>query len=898
MSSSLSQGIKLGRYEIRSQIGEGGMGVVYRARDERLNREVAIKVLPVSFSQDEGRLRRFEQEAQAAGALNHPNILAVYDVGAHDGAPYIVSELLEGETLRQRLTGSPLAQRRVIDYALQLAHGLAAAHEKGIIHRDLKPENIFITSDGRLKILDFGLAKLIQEDGGEAQTDIPTRRVDTKPGVVMGTVGYMSPEQLRGRVVDQRSDIFSFGAVLYEMLSGRRAFHGESTADMMSAILKEDPPDLSHANENISPALDRLVSHCLEKNPQERFHSARDLGFALEAISGTSGQTVTSATPVRVRSKNRERLVWMVITAALLLTTLAAVFFPLLRHTQTEANTVRFNVTLPEKASFYSDVETHNLALSPDGRRLAFIAAKDANRFLWLQAFDELSPQSVPGTEGAYSPFWSPDSRYLAFFAQGKLKRLDMAGLSVQTICNLSEEIDTVGAWGRAGVILFNDQFNDSRQSLVTSAEQSSSAIYSVPATGGAPTLLTKSKHVKSTWVHFLPDGRRFLFYGRGDQPEESGVYAASLDSPDGNLVLKVALTRVEYAPPGYLLYAREGSLLAQPFDEKNLRVTGEPFTVVTRLPYFDKTGWSEFSVSENSVLAYASNVSITRLVWFDRNGREAGQVGAPAGYSALRLSPDGQKVSLAIADDRTGSSDIWVHDLTHDTRTRFAFGPADDAESDWSPDGRRLVYFSCCEGSSTLFIKELNDTGKGQSPLAAGFRGPWDWSADGRFILYSENEPTASRDIWVLPVDSEQKPYPLFQTQFNESYAQFSPDGRWVVYLSNETGNDELYVARFDNPRESRRISTAGAAQPRWRRDGKELFYLAGDKSLMAVPVKAGDKFETGEAISLFKVDSIVADSYDVSSDGQRFLMNIAERKTQSMPFTVVLNWTSDLKR
>ncbi|HEX9425806.1 MAG TPA: protein kinase, partial [Pyrinomonadaceae bacterium] len=813
------------------------------------------------------------------------------------GAPYVVSELLEGETLRQRLTGSPLAQRRAIDYAVRIAHGLAAAHEKGIIHRDLKPENIFITNDGRVKILDFGLAKLIQMEAGEAQTDIPTRRVDTEPGVLMGTVGYMSPEQVRGRILDQGSDIFSFGAVLYEMLSGRRAFRGESALDTMSAILKDDPPDLSHVDNNISPALDRLVSHCLEKNPQERFHSARDLGFALEAVSGTSGQTVTSVTPLRVPSKNRERLVWIAITAALLLTTLVAVFFPFLRQTQTRAHAVRFNVILPEKASFYSDVETHNLALSPDGRRLAFIAAKDASRFLWLYSLDELSPQPIPGTEGAYSPFWSPDNRYIAFFSQGKLKSLDISGLSVQTLCSLSGEIDTVGTWGE-GVILFSDQFNEATPSSITSAEKSSAAIYSVPATGGTPTLLTKSTKFKTTWVHFLPDGKRFLFYGRGDQPDTNGIYAASLDSPDGSLVFKIGYTRVEYAPPGYLLYAREGSLLAQPFDEKNLRVTGEPLTVVTRMPYFDKTGWAEFSASKNSVLAYASNLSISRLVWFDRNGREVGQVGVPSKYYALRLSPDGQQVALAVSDERTGTSDIWIHDLAHETRTRFAFGPTDDAEAVWSPDGRRLAFFSCCEGPSTLYIKELNDTGKGQSPLPAGFRGPSDWSADGKFILYDENEPTTNRDIWVLPIDSQQKPYPLFQTQFNESFAQFSPDGRWVAYLSNETGNDELYVARFDNPRERRRISTAGAAQPRWRRDGKELFYLAADKRLMAVPVKAGDTFETGEAVSLFKADSIVENSYDVSLEGQRFLVNVAERRTESMPFTVVLNWTSDLKR
>jgi serine/threonine protein kinase len=787
------------------------MGEVYRARDEKLNRDVAIKVLPVSFSQDEGRLRRFEQEAQAAGTLNHPNILAVYDVGAHDGAPYVVSELLEGETLRRRLTGSPLAQRRAIDYALQIAQGLAAAHEKGIIHRDLKPENIFITNYGRVKILDFGLAKLMHTDGGGAQTDIPTRRIDTEPGVVMGTVGYMSPEQVRGHVLDQRSDIFSFGAVLYEMLSGRRAFCGESAADMMSAILKEDPSDLSHLNDNVSPALDRLVSHCLEKNPLERFHSARDLGFALETISGTSGQTVTSTAPLRTRSKNRERLIWMLVTAVLLLTTVSAIFFPLLRQTQTEAHPVRFSVTLPEKTTFYSDVETHNIALSPDGRQLAFIAAKDASRFLWLYSLEELSPQPIPGTEGAYSPFWSPDNRYIAFFSQGKLKRLDISGLSVQTLCSLSGEIDTVGTWGE-GVILFNDQFNEATPSSLTSAEKSSAAIYSVPTTGGTPALLTKSKKFKTTWVHFLPDGKRFLFYGRGDQPDTNGIYAASLDSPDGKLVLKIGYTRVEYAPPGYLLYAREGSLLAQPFDEKNLRATGEPLTVVTRMPYFDKTGWAEFSASANSVLAYAS-VPVSRLVWFDRNGREVGQIGAPSQSGALfyvfRISPDGQHVALSVSDERIGSADIWIHDLTYDTRTRFAFGPTDDGEAVWSPDGRRLAFFSCCEGTSTLYIKELNDSGKGRSPLPAGFRAPWDWSADGKFILYSENDPTTNRDIWVLPVDSEQKPYPLFQTQFMESFAQFSPNGRWVAYLSNETGSDELYVARFDNH------AIGGAFQP-----------------------------------------------------------------------------------
>ncbi|HSE32059.1 MAG TPA: protein kinase [Pyrinomonadaceae bacterium] len=894
----ITAGTKLGRYEIRSQIGAGGMGEVYRARDLEIGRDVAVKVLPKRFSADKDRLQRFQQEACAAGALNHPNILSIYDVGKHDGSPYVVSELLEGETLRNRIAGTPLAQRRAIDYALQIARGLAAAHEKGIIHRDLKPDNIFITNDGRLKILDFGLAKLTHLDGDQAQTDIPTRRIDTDPGVVMGTVGYMSPEQVKGRVVDQCSDIFAFGAILYEMLSGRRAFHGESAAETMSAILKEDPPDLSDTNKTVSPALERLVNHCLEKNPEARFHSARDLGFALEALSGSASGTVAPSSASQPRTWNRERLIWMGTTALLGLIALGAVLIPFVRQPNVDLQTVRFNVTLPAKSSFFWDVETHNLALSPDGRRLAFIATKDGKRLLWLNSFDELSPQPIDGTDGAYSPFWSPDSRYVAFFADGSLKKLDVVGLSVQTICSLSGAIETVGSWGSAGVIVFSDQFNDHGPNAAVSPEASSSAIYRVSANGGVATVLTKSARFKTHWVHFLPDGKRYLFYGRAQSPSESGIYSASLDAPDGTLVLQTAITRLEYAPPGYLLYAREGSLLAQPFDEKNLRVAGEPINLLNHLPFFDKTGWAEFSVAGSTVLAYAKVISSNRLVWLDRTGRELSEVAVLNGNYEVRLSPDDQEVAYSVIDERMGSADIWLQDLSHNTRTRFAAGPTDDANSVWSPDGKRLAYFSCCEAPSTLHIKELNDPGKGQTPLPAGFNSPWDWSHDGKFILYSENPPNTNRDIWVLPLDGEQKPYPLLQGAFNEIYAQFSPDGQWVAYLSNETGNDELYVARFDNPRDRTRVSTAGASQPRWAKDGKELFYLAADNGLMAVPVRTGSKLELGQAVFLFKIDANADNAYDVNAKGDRFLVITTEQTVRSTPFTVILNWTADLRR
>jgi serine/threonine protein kinase len=435
LQMTFAAGTKLGRYEIRSKLGAGGMGEVYQGRDTQLGRDVAVKVLPTTVSTDSDRLRRFEQEACAASALNHPNILVVHDIGAHDGTTYVVSELLEGETLRKRIAGTPLAQRRAIDYARQIANGLAAAHEKGIIHRDLKPDNIFITNDGRVKILDFGLAKLTQLDGNQAQTDVPTRRVDTDPGVVMGTVGYMSPEQLKGRPVDQRTDIFAFGAILYEMLSGRRAFHGESAAEAMSAIFKEDPPELSDSNKNISPALERIVNHCLEKNPEGRFHSARDVAFALETLSGSSSnstQTIAMPAVATQRWRRRELILATLATVAVLsaIGLAIALGFSSFRRPTTDTRILRAFINPPEKTGFGS------FALSPDGLRLAFVALDVSGKsLLWVRQLDSFSAQPLAGTEEAAFPFWSPDNRFIGFFAGGKLKRIEATGGPVRTLC-------------------------------------------------------------------------------------------------------------------------------------------------------------------------------------------------------------------------------------------------------------------------------------------------------------------------------------------------------------------------------------------------------------------------------------------------------------------------------
>src|SRR6476659_8435792 len=508
------------------------MGEVYRARDERLKRDVAIKVLPASFSAETDRLRRFEQEAQAAGSLNHPNITAVYDVGTHEGAPYLVQELLEGETLSSAMAGSPLARRRAIDYAMQIAHCLAAAHEKGIIHRDLKPDNIFVTNDGRVKILDFGLAKLTQLDGDQVQTDIPTRRVNTDPGVVMGTVGYMSPEQVKGHQVDQRSDIFSFGAILYEMLSGRRAFHGESAAETMSAILKEDPPELSETNKTVSPALERLVTHCLEKKPEARFHSARDIAFALDAVSGTStsfDQTIPGAMPA-IRSHTRERFMWIAAVALLLIAVLGLLFRNFRPATQ-QARTIRFFISPAEQTSFTVS------EISPDGSRMVIgVRESSGKALLWIRSLDSLTMQPLSGTEGGIYPFWSPDSRSIAFFAEGKLKKIDVSGGPAQTLCDAG--VGGGGAWSAGGVIVFSPD--------------TASRLYRISSSGGVQAPLTTLDETRQESSHkypeFLPDQQHFLFLAQSTRPENSAIYVGALDSKETKFVVN-ARAKAKYMP-------------------------------------------------------------------------------------------------------------------------------------------------------------------------------------------------------------------------------------------------------------------------------------------------------------------------------------------------------------
>jgi eukaryotic-like serine/threonine-protein kinase len=902
-------GTQLGPFEILSPLGAGGMGEVYRARDSRLGREVAIKVLPAAFSADEDRLRRFEQEARAAGMLNHPNILTIYDIGTHVGSPYIVAELLDGKELRAQLGHGPLRVRQALDYAQQITLGLAAAHEKGIIHRDLKPENLFITANGRVKILDFGLAKLKRQPvhaGVDSETPTALDSPTTNPGMVMGTVGYMSPEQVHGQEADHRSDIFALGLILYEMLAGRPAFEGPSPVAVMSAILRDEPPELIASNDKIPPQLERLVQRCLEKQPERRFHSAHDLGLALEVLSTTSGarwETQTPALPVAAETQagarpprllNRERLVWIAATAFLLLAALPFVTAYFQRPSVT-TSAVRSSILPPEKSTFnFVGLNAGPVTVSPDGRRLAFVASASEGRdLLWVRPLDALSAQQLAGTEGAFHPFWSPDSRFLGFFADGKLKKIDAAGGPPITLCDAP--MGRGGTWNRDGVIVF--------------APNNTGVLHRVSASGGASSAVTKLNAARSEvshrWPCFLPDGQHLLYLGRGSilsEGETAAIYVASLESQGSKLLLP-ANSNMAYAQ-GYLLFLRERALLAQPFDARRLETTGEAFPIAEQIQYIPALARGIFSVSENGVLAYqtGSATGNLQLTWFDRSGKPLSVLDDLAPLANPKLSPNGKRLAVVITDPQTGRPDIWLYEVASGIKTRFTFDPAGERDPIWSPDGSRIVFTSNRKGHFDLYQKAASGAGGEELLLESNLdKTPTSFSPDGRFLLYSAVDPKTRADLWVLPLGGDQKPFPFLQTDFTESFGQFSPDGRWIAYRSDESRGGEIYVAAFPGPGGKRQVSTAGGRQPRWRGNGKELFYLAPDDRMMAAEVSGQEAtLQVGAVRPLFEARQAVTGGfvYDVTGDGQRFLINTVMEQKASSPITLVQNWIADSKR
>lgn len=883
---TLSSGTRLGPYEIVAPLGAGGMGEVYRAQDARLGREVAVKVLPASFSMDRDRLRRFELEARAAGILNHPNITAVYDVGQHDGSPYVVTELLEGETLRSHIAGGPLTPRRAIHYALQIAHGLAAAHEKSITHRDLKPDNLFVTRDGRVKILDFGLAKLTQPEGGGPQSNLPTATVDTEPGVVMGTLGYMSPEQVRGKPAGARSDIFSFGAILYEMLSGRRAFHGDSAADTMSAILREDPPDLSATNRQIAPALDRIVRHCLEKNPEARFHSAHDLAFDLDALSGAQAGEIQAAPWIARRSKLIAALVATSAVTLLLAAALAAVLIGRRPRPESSERLVRFTVPIPPGTTYPTSPISRAVSISPDGTRLVIEVVSKGRSRLYLRPLDSEDAVELEGSLDASVPFWSPDSRFIAFFAGGKLKKIPATGGHPEELCEAPFAI--VGTWSREGTILFS--------------RLAPPGIYRVSDQGGEAIRVASPDpspfEVNLLWPHFLPDGRRFLYFVNPPQTTEPReLRLSSLDSMETRTVARLN-SRAEYVAPGYLIFVREGDLYAQAFDDRKAKLQGDPHVLAQDVHYHLGPSNAAFSVSQAGVLAYETARPPSRLTWLDREGKEVGQLGQPSVVQGVRISPESRRVVMDIADRRTGTSDIWLFELSRGVSTRLHFDSVDEILPAWSPDGSKLIYRSDRQGAPDAYEMTIGAPGSEKPVLKApGLQQPEDLSRDGRYLMYLNQLGTTIWSIWLLPLQGDPKPIEWHRTEFNETSPRFSPDGRWIAYESDESGEAEVYAALTEGAGEKRRISPAGGKRPRWRRDGKELYYIAPGGVLMALPVALGPPLDVGTPVPLFRGDPEI-ENYDVTPDGSRFLVSTPTQKVRESPIRVIVNWTAALEK
>jgi serine/threonine protein kinase len=895
---ALSTGTRLGPYEILGAVGAGGMGEVYRARDARLNRDVVVKVLRPLWAGDANRLRRFEQEARATGVLNHPNILAVYDVGTHDGQPYLITELLEGATLREALADGALPASKAVDIARQLASGLAAAHAKGIAHRDIKPENLFLTRDGRVKILDFGLAKM-QEGAGEGGSMTRSPAV-TEPGVVLGTVNYMSPEQVRGQAADARSDIFSVGVVLFEMLTGARPFQGDSAVETMSAILKTDPPDLPAPNDARLPALARIVRHCLEKNPDERFQSAQDLAFALHSSStidstaSAAGSALSGSPSASAPRRRRERVAWA-MAAVFCLSTIGLAILPYLRRTPA-APVLRVAIPVPEAGTIRRLVGSalpNPLALSPDGKYLAFVATVGTTPFLWLRPLDSQTANQLGGTEGAVGPFWSPDSQSIAFFANGKLKRIGVSGGDPQT---LAETNGLGGAtWSRDGVI------------LLAPAIGGEGGLVRVSASGGAISPVTRLDpahgETNNVWPHFLPDGRHFLYNIMGrDNP---GIYVGSLDSGDRKQLLAfnladpddVGLSTLAYAAPGHVLYVRGQTLMAQPIDLGNFTFSGPAVPVAEGVEKVGP-GSAAFSVSGTGALAYWGGTSVqpSQLTWRARDGTVIGRIGSPERYTEVALAPDERRIAVSRVDPGKQSA-IWLLDVARGTALKMTFDPLSIGPV-WSPDSAYVAYGSARDGPPSLFQKAVS--GSSQEVLlfkSHGHNVPTDWCgpATGRSILFLAGAEKTQSDVWMLPLTGERKPIAVLRAPSNEVDARCSPDGRWIAYSSDESGRQEIYVTGFPTPGGKWPISTSGGTQPQWRRDGTELFYLAPDHTVMSVRVGAGATFEAGAVTPLFQIRG---SSYAPSADGRRFVTNDPVGEPTAQPITIVVNWAAGLRK
>jgi eukaryotic-like serine/threonine-protein kinase len=878
-----TSGNLIGPYKILSLLGSGGMGEVYRASDPRIGRDVAVKILGPRFSQDPDRVRRFEQEARAAGALSHPNIVALFDAGMDNGSPYLVSELLRGEILQQKLNRHPLPIRKAVEYAHQIAKGLSAAHEKGIVHRDLKPGNIFITTEGRVKILDFGLAKLTHPDLSASEFPMQEKIEQiTETGMVMGTVVYMSPEQVSGKKVDHRSDIFAFGAVFYEMLYGKRPFRGETQIEVMHAILKADPPELAESSGMIPLSLERIVRRCLEKDVNDRFQTASDLAFAIETMSTSSG------TAVAYKQKKSIPIAWILSAIFFLAAVIfGTAFYRSMKKSSPGISSVqRLSIVLPENTVLNS------LAISPDGQRLVYITNGTTGfSEMWLRSMDSEHAEKI--LEDATLPFWSPDSRSIGFFTETELKKLTIGGGPPETLTAVN--IPKGGTWNQYGDILFNPNNIE--------------GLYRISAAGGEARLVTTLDRSRGErrhlFPHFLPDGRHFLYMIMSSEDDQRGVYLGSINSGLKKRVLPDAM-QARFVDPGYLFFAWEGKLMVQHFDKTRFELSGEPVAIAD-----DSSEWGtgpDFSVSQNNILVRGNfDGWKSQITWFDRSGKQSSPlksapstIGLPAENDFCDLSSDDKRL-LAFRDGR-----MWMIDLINGTFDRYAV--TNDEFAIFSPDGSEVAYSVFSMNSEhNSFFKRLS-SGAGKAELL--FRPPnlmWDprWSKDGKFITYTSTDP--SWDLFAVPITGDRKPFKYLESDAREENGVLSPDARWMAYQSYASGQSEVYVRSF--PLEAGgtwEISKDGGEQPLWRSDGKEIFYLTLDKKLIATELQTDPIFKPGASRILFqtkvhpRMNTRVLNrpkQYLVSANGTHFLVNSLVDNTSPAKMSVVLNWQGLLK-
>jgi serine/threonine protein kinase len=877
------EGQSVSHYRVVRKLGQGAMGVVYEAEDATLGRPVALKFLPEELSDDARALERFEREARTVSSLNHPNICTVYEVDEHEGVRFIAMELVAGKSLDQLMAPEGLPLNEVLSYAVQIADALAKAHSAGIVHRDLKPSNIMVRQDGLVKLLDFGLAKVRPAQPAMDLTAPPPESPLSGEGAILGTLQYMAPEQLEGHEADARTDIFAFGAVIYEMATGRKAFEANSQASLIAAILEREPPPISSLRPLTAPTLERVVAICLAKKPDDRWQSARDLQRELKWVVEARDQP--TARPAR---RPWQFLPWAAIATLLLgVAVLITSYF----RQPPSATRVQFRVPLPEKVAWG---QFDWPVVSPNGQRIAFAGIlADGTRHLWVHSLDSAASQLVQGTENAIFPFWSPDSRFLAFFSVGKttveLKKISVTGGPPLKLCDVPKRCCfSAGDWNKDGTILFTEGGN----------------LHRVSAAGGDPTPVLevdRSRHeTEQVSARFLPDGRHFLYLSwiRGTAAEEARTYLGSIDSKEARMLLSPG-SIVMYAPPGFLIYGQQETetLLAQPFDARTLRFTGEPFIVARQVPGDLGESASLFSVSQNGVLAYrAADSGLIQLALYSRNGQRLGSIGEPGiMYGNMAISPDAMRVALHGMDAQTRTFSIWTIELSSGITSRATFHPANDVAPVWSLDGRELVFSSDrkVRAKFNLYRKVVGSADEEQilfesneSPIFAQ-----QYLKDGSILFTSGS----NADFYVLPQTGERKPVPLLKTWFHKGAPRVSFDGHWVAYESDETGRFEIYLAAFPRFTEKHRVSNGGGRAAQWLKDGRELFYSSPGGELMSVEVKRRPRQETTTPTVFPLQGQLKIDECRVSPDGKTF--TVAEPAEGVRAFTVILNWTAELK-